>query len=137
MQQLDTARCPYCLQELTPSYKRDLIESIRKILSEVVENHRQILRDKIWGDMYVDLSPFSNLKSYQICDGIVKQVDEYIRANNELLQRKIDNPYEPIQMTVPSLDPLLLRLSTSLSNMEQERIEHNKKQREQPPLSKN
>lgn len=136
LQQSDTARCPYCLQELTPAYKRDLIESIRKILSEVVENHRQILRDKMWGDMYVDLSPFSGLKSYQICDGLVKQVDEYIRANNELLQRKIDNPYEPIQPTVTSLAPLLLQLSTSLSNMEKERIEHNKKAKSTTPIIK-
>lgn len=136
LEQSDTVSCPYCLQKLTPDYKKDLIESIRKILSKVVENHKQILRDKIWGEMYVDLSPFTPLKSYQICESFLKQVDEYIKANNELLQQKIDNPYEPIRTTVTSIQPLLLQLSEALSNMEKERVEYNKKAQSTAPIIK-
>lgn len=49
----ETKSCPYCLQELTPGYKDDLIQSIEKILNETVEDHRKILREKIWGEMYI------------------------------------------------------------------------------------
>lgn len=132
----DTVLCPYCLQELTPEYKRDLIESIRKILSKDVENHRQILRDKIWGEMCIELSYFEGLKGYQICRDLVKQVDECIKSNNELLQHKIDNPYEPIQAKAATIQSLISQLSIALSNLERERVDHNKKAKSTAPIIK-
>lgn len=136
LERSDTVSCPYCLQELTPEYKRGLIESIRKILSKDVENHRQILRDKIWGEMCIDLSYFEGLKSYQICNELVKQVDECIKANNELLQHKIDNPYDPIQAKAASIQSLISELSIALSNLERERMDHNKKAKSTAPIIK-
>lgn len=136
LERSDTVSCPYCLQKLTPEYKRDLVGSIRKILSEVVENHRQILRDKIWGEMNIVLCSFSGLESCQTCEELVKQVDERIKTNNELLQQKIDNPYEPIQTAITPIHPLLLQLSTALANMEKERIDHNKKAKSTTPIIK-
>lgn len=136
LERSDTVSCPYCLQDLTPEYKKDLIESIRKILSKDVENHRQILRDKIWGEMCIDISPFEGLKSYQICNDLVKQVDERIKVNNELLQHKIDNPYELIQTKVASIQSLISQLSMALSDLEKERMDHNKKAQSTAPIIK-
>ena len=132
----ETKLCPYCLQELTPGYKDDLIQSIEKILNETVEDHRKILREKIWGEMYIDLFPFEKLDGFSTCKELIMQIDEAIKSNNNLLQQKIDNPYEPISTETVSIHSLLSQLTIALANLENKRVAHNKKARSTEPFLK-
>ena len=132
----ETKSCPYCLQELTPGYKDDLIQSIEKILNEAVEDHRKILKEKIWGEMYIDLFPFEKLDGFSTCKELIMQIDEAIKSNNNLLQQKIDNPYEPISTETVSIHSLLSQLTIALANLENKRVAHNKKARSTEPFLK-
>ena len=132
----ETKSCPYCLQELTPGYKDDLIQSIEKILNETVEDHRKILREKIWGEMYIDLFPFEKLDGFSTCKELIMQIDETIKSNNNLLQQKIDNPYEPISTETVSIHFLLSQLTAALANLENTRIAYNKKAKSTDPFLK-
>ena len=132
----ETKSCPYCLQELTPGYKDDLIQSIEKILNETVEDHRKILREKIWGEMYIDLFPFEKLDGFSTCKELIMQIDEAIKSNNNLLQQKIDNPYEPISTETVSIHFLLSQLTAALANLENTRIAYNKKAKSTDPFLK-
>ena len=40
----ETTQCPYCFQEVTTEYKDSLVNSIEKVLSKAVEDHRKSLR---------------------------------------------------------------------------------------------
>ena len=130
----ETKSCPYCLQELSPEYKNDLLQSIEKILSKAVEEHRQILRDKIWGEMNIDLFSFEKLESVSVCKELISQIDDAVKSNNNLLQQKIDNPYEPISTEAASIHSLLSQLSTTLVSLENERVEFNKKSKRIDPF---
>ena len=132
----ETKSCPYCLQELTPGYKDDLIQSIEKILNETVEDHRKILKEKIWGEMYIDLFPFEKLDGFSTCKELIMQIDEAIKSNNNLLQQKIDNPYEPISTETVSIYSLLSQLTTALANLENTRVAYNKKAKSTDPFLK-
>ena len=132
----ETKSCPYCLQELTPGYKDDLIQSIEKILNETVEDHRKILREKIWGEMYIDLFPFEKMDGFSTCKELIMQIDEAIKSNNNLLQQKIDNPYEPISTETVSIHFLLSQLTAALANLENTRIAYNKKAKSTDPFLK-
>lgn len=136
LERSETKSCPYCLQELTPGYKVDLIQSIEKILNEAAEDHRKILREKIWGEMYIDLFPFEKLDGFSTCKELMMQIDEAIKSNNNLLQQKIDNPYEPISTGIASIHSLLSQLTIALANLENKRVAHNKKARSTEPFLK-
>ena len=64
------------------------------------------------------------------------QIDEAIKSNNNLLQQKIDNPYEPISTETVSIHFLLSQLTAALANLENTRIAYNKKAKSTDPFLK-
>lgn len=116
----------YCFQKLTAEYKSDLIQSIERVLSNAVKEHQQSLRDMMHEEMTIDLSPFAALKGYERCVDLVRRINSAVRSNNDLLQRKIDNPYEIPESDLMEIQPLMKQLREALADLEKERLEYNR-----------
>lgn len=130
----DTNQCPYCFQQITATYKAGLVQSIEKVLSKIVEERQGLLREKIRGEIPIDLSPFEQLRGHSTCVELMKQIDAAVKKNNDLLQRKIDNPYDTVEDSVLPVQDLTLRLSNALTELEHERMEHNQQAKNTQPI---
>ncbi len=123
-----TTYCPYCLQDLTPEYRTNLVGRIQKILADEVKRHQEQLHALKVQELELDLSAYSTLDSFQICTDLVISLNNIIRANNNLLQNKIDNSYIPIiYEELTDIANIVSALETNLKKLEEERISHNKK----------
>ena len=110
--------CPYCLQDLTVDYKEKLVRKIQKVLTDKVKNHQVQLKNLKYNKLEFDLSFFSSLKSYQQCDELLKKIDDTIDTNNEIIQKKIDNPYVPLNdKDISNVAELIKKLNTKLDNL--------------------
>lgn len=94
--------CPYCMQVLNDDYKKELVKSIQKVLSKVVEEHQKELKDYLVQIEGIDLSAFKNLKNYEECTRIWKLIVDKISIYNDKLNDKISNPY--VQIHIENLD---------------------------------
>ena len=94
-----TTHCPFCLQPVSAEYRIDLEKSIRKILSKEVEKHKRELQQIF---LYAVKVPFSQLEGKlaikAIAEGktILESLNQSIDTCNQLVQRKMENPYESI-----------------------------------------
>ena len=122
-----TKSCPYCLQPLETGYKNDLAISIQKVLSKEVEKHRQELRSLIVNKIEIDFSKITELNESRNLESIVKEVNKILLDNNNKLQQKIDNPYNPIEIEDIRIKELYDKLRSSLTKIEKERNEYNEK----------
>ena len=77
------------------------------------------------GEMSIDLSPFAALKGYGQCVDLVREIDSAVHANNDLLQGKIDNPYEVPEGDLTEIQPLMNQLGEARVDLEKERLEYN------------
>ena len=124
----ETYICPTCLQPVSEKYKQDLVQSVQKVLSKTVEEHLAELRTVMAEEIEIDFSPFSKLEmSTNSCLEILAQINMGIRNNNLLIQSKIDNPYSICNGEIISVSNLLTQLNKALENLENERLEYNKK----------
>ncbi len=120
--------CPYCLQDLTVDYKEKLVRKIQKVLTDKVKNHQVQLKNLKYTKLEFDLSFFSSLKSYQQCDELLKKINDTIDTNNEIIQKKIDNPYVPLNdKDISNVAELIKKLNTKLDNLKKEKDIHNTK----------
>lgn len=122
---LKPAICPKCFQELSDSYRLDLVESIQKVLSKDVEEHQRALRSKELPQVLIDLTPFKDLISHQICSDLIDSINSMIDNNNTLLKCKYDNPYTPITDELSDISKDLTALEDALEQLENERIAYN------------
>lgn len=123
----ETIECPYCFQEVTKAYKESLVTSIEKVLSKDVEDHQKALQDFILVPMSIDLSLFEKLEGYQECVDMIAKINDDIQENNNNLSKKIENPYEVININVSTVKNMILQLITALEALERNRVEYNKK----------
>ena len=120
--------CPYCLQDLTVDYKEKLVRKIQKVLTDKVKTHQVQLKNLKYNKLEFDLSFFSSLKSYQQCDELLKKINHIIDTNNEIIQKKIDNPYVPLNdKDISNVAELIKKLNTKLDNLKKEKDIHNTK----------
>lgn len=121
--------CPYCFQPLTNERKESLIASIQKVLSRAVEEHQNALRRHVYGDILPDadreLAPFADLQSYSRCYSLVQKISRAVQNNNELLEKKIENPFEPINANLTNVNDLVQQLNESLEELDKEKAEYN------------
>ncbi len=123
-----TTYCPYCLQDLTPEYRANLVGRIQKILADEVKRHQEQLYALKVQELELELSAYSTLDSFQTCTDLVLSMNNIIRSNNNLLQNKIDNSYVPIiYEELTDIANIVSALETNLKKLEEERISHNKK----------
>ena len=133
----ETYICPTCLQPVSEKYKQDLVQSVQKVLSKTVEEHLAELRTVMAEEIEIDFSPFSKLEmSTNLCLEILAQINMGIRNNNLLIQSKIDNPYSICNGEIISVSNLLTQLNKALENLENERLEYNKKITDTKPIIK-
>ena len=126
--------CPYCFQPVSDDYKSNLVASIEKVLTKTVEDHRKALEGYVYGDIIVDISPFSELHSYEMCVALIDKINIAIQANNELIQQKIKYPYHPIENSNYNIASTIKQLIEALKKLEFERIEFNKKAADTRPI---
>lgn len=130
----ENSYCPYCLQTVSNEYKIDLVRSIEKVLSKEVEKHQESLRSLIRDTIYMDLSHYEKLASYQVCVELLETINAAIQTNNTQLQIKIANPYEPVNSGYKPLCKQLEQLTEMLAKLEQERLEYNEKVTDPTPI---
>lgn len=62
--------CPFCLQTINEDYKKELTTSIKKVLSQEVEEHKKALSKLIISPIEINIEPFSKLNQ-EILDTII------------------------------------------------------------------
>lgn len=130
-----TTFCPYCLQDLTTEYKANLVMQIQKVLTDEVKNHQTQLKSLEHTELTLELSPFSILPSYQTCMSLIVKINETLVINNTLIQRKFENPYEPIiDEELTDIIESVKSLDKTLKKLEEERKAHNNKAINTKPL---
>lgn len=120
--------CPSCLQPITESYKKELVDSIEKVLSEDVDEHILELSRVKLPLISIDLSNFSVIdqESVRECQQSIRKANQTIEDYNLLLQKKIENTYIPINNQFSLLDEIN-EITQKLVNLESMRIKYNKK----------
>ena len=132
-----TKECPYCLQSLTKQYKKNLIDSIQKVLNKIVKEHQRKLEILIIDELTIDFSTYEKLgKTKGICEDLVNKINQMIKENNQRLQEKIDDPYTPIETEMTEISLLFENLVEALEKLEEARILFNKKVKATAPIKK-
>ena len=132
----ETITCPYCLQDISPEYKADLLSSIEKVLSKKVDAHQESLYQKIQEEIAVDLSPYKDITGYEECISLIEKINTLIRSNNNLINLKNANPYNPIETEETIVADLSIKLNAALEELEKERIVHNDEATKSEPIKK-
>lgn len=129
--------CPYCMQVLHDDYKKDLVKSIQKVLSKVVEEHQEELKDSLVRIDELDLSAFMSLKRYEEFNGIWKLIVDKISMYNDKLKDKISNPYVPIHIENLGVKRLVSQLCEVHGNLCEELRYYNEEAAKVDPIKNN
>lgn len=119
----DTTHCPFCLQPVSAEYRIGLEKSIRKILSKEVERHKRELQQTFLCAVEI---PFSRLEGKlaikAVTEGqtILKALNHNIESCNQLIQRKMGNPYESIDLPNLNLEKQAILLRSVLEDINQQ-----------------
>ncbi len=122
-----TVECPFCLRPVSEDYKNSLVQSIEKVLSRAVENHKTELGRLRMAPVSIDLSPFEKLDGSILkqCSYALNNLNEAINRVNEAIERKIQNPYAPIDLKNENIEEKVNELRTALNKLETERNKYN------------
>lgn len=122
----ELTQCPKCHQPISEQYKTELIRSIKKVLSEEVENHQNRLQEHVLSELVLNLDPFQGLPSYQSCVDQIAAINQSIQYNNGLLQSKKADPYAPINDDLIDIERAVSTLGESLQQLNNDRLVHNR-----------
>lgn len=128
------AKCPKCHQPLTEQYKTDLITSIKKVLSDEVKKYQQSLKAHELQEIVLDMFPFRELGSCQSCIDRIAIINQIIQRNNAIIQARSKNPYTSATEELISFAEDLRILEELLTQLEKERIKHNKSVTDTAPI---
>ena len=120
--------CPFCLQTINENYKKELTASIKKVLSQEVEEHKKALSKLIISPIEINLEPFSKLNQ-EILDTIIialNSLNETIEFCNIDIKKKIENPFLKIEEKTYNLQGKLQLLCERLNLLEEDRVRYNK-----------
>ena len=120
----DKKECPFCFQPLSSDYKKSIIASIEKVLNKAVEDHKKDLIKCVCNTVSFIFEPFKKLKSYQACVETAEKLNNAIAINNDIINKKIGNLFEPISVE-SSVSALISQFKKALETMEQERLVYN------------
>lgn len=134
----DVDYCPSCLQPVSENYKKELVNSIEKVLSKDVDEHTSELSKAKIPLLTLDLTDFVELNQLGVneCVQAIESANQIIEKYNSLLQKKIDNTYTPIKDEFPLFEKIA-EIRNCLANLERSRIEYNKKFDELDSLREN
>ncbi|HBT86803.1 MAG TPA: hypothetical protein DEB12_12995 [Porphyromonadaceae bacterium] len=124
----ETVACPFCLQPIDAEYRVSLSDSIRKVLSRIVEEHKDALHRLIVSKIVIDFQPYEALNSniLEDCKAKLQQLNDTIERFNATIQEKIDKPFTPIILNSIDIQEKLKVLNGALFVLEQIRTDYNK-----------
>lgn len=124
----ETVRCPFCLQPIDEEYRVSLSDSIRKVLSRIVEEHKDALNGLIVNKIVIDFQPYEALNSgiLEDCKARLQQLNDTIERFNATIQEKIYKPFTPIILDSIGIQKQLKVLNGALFVLEQIRTDYNK-----------
>lgn len=122
----DEKDCPFCFQKVDKVYSNQLIESIEKILSQKAEDHIKELEKVRLEEWTIDFTPYIKLPQeiVETCEKSFSEYNSEIRRINDLIEKKINNVYEPIIEKI-ILQECIDNLNRSLMELQNSRIEYN------------
>lgn len=102
-------RCPYCQQKVNSQWKKDLLLSISKVLETQTNDYisNQIEQFRISGLPEIDWKNFQPLGKPELvesCKNAIEVLIGKISYINHLLDRKLNNPYQPIIKEAKSIE---------------------------------
>lgn len=123
----DVNRCPYCLQEITQSYKEELFKSIQNILSKEADEHQIKLRRMLINSIAFDATFYDEIDTYvKPVQDALEVLNKSIAEWNELVEQKINDIYTPIEGVIFDIDVLYEKYIDTLQELENARQEYNK-----------
>ncbi|MGX7026016.1 AAA family ATPase [Vagococcus hydrophili] len=119
--------CLYCTQSVDSELKKDLVESVKNILSELVDRHKDELEKQIIGEVKIDFDEYDKLDTRLLEESKANMcaLNEQLEKINNLIKKKIKHPYTPVLEDVPDYLGKLNKLNESLNSLEKERIQYN------------
>ena len=119
--------CPYCLKTVTSDYKSELTESIQRVLSKIVDQHKAELKSLKLSKVTFDKSAYVvlNRELVEKCESLVSDINTDIDLYNSLIDRKFDNVYTPVFQRVLGISEKIKIANLSLSALETQRENHN------------
>jgi hypothetical protein len=132
----DTSFCPYCLQDIAPNYKADLVKSIEKVLSKEVEQHQGLLEKKKIGVLSFDFSEFKELEGYEHCLELMEKINQSVEKANTLIDQKKNNPYSPITNETIDIGVCSKKLEKALVELADQKRVHNEKSKSTAPIAR-
>ncbi len=124
----ETLECPYCLQPINSEYREALYNSIRKVLSKKVEEHKKALNDLFISKIEIEFQQYVALKPNVLenCKNKLQELNDAINGFNNMIQLKINKPFTPINLKQIGIHEKLNVLNDALFVLEQIRKEYNK-----------
>ena len=119
----DVQNCPFCTKAISKDEKEELVAGVAKVLDDLVIEHQDKLNKARPFEMRLNLSAFNELGNIKNqCESDVEYCNKLIREYNELISKKIKNPYVPIKA------PLLrYKLAKRTLKVHLEELEHARK----------
>lgn len=123
----NTQICPYCYQPVTNEYKKQVLESIQKVLNKDVEEHILKLK-KINIDEYI----FEKEQYMELDSGLAVELENQSKKCNEIIktykshiETKTDNVFSEIKIESLGLNDNIIKLNGLIEKLESKRIEFN------------
>ncbi len=134
----NTTTCPFCLQPVSIEYKDSLVQSIKKILSKIVEEHKAALLAQKLSQSNIDFLPFQKLDKTTVerCESALRELNAAIEELNSALDAKISNPYAPIELRQLNIGGKVSALKAALEQLEVARLDYNKPLNNIPTLQR-
>lgn len=129
--------CPKCYQPLSVQYKKDIIASIQKVLSEDVKRHQERLKSLLIPCVELNISAYQPLEHYQECVFYIERLNNSIQSNNILLKKKEADPYTPINDELINIAEIATILRNLLKQLENECNEYNQALTDTKPIREN
>ena len=118
--------CPYCFRDITSDYVQHIIDEINMAQNEAVKQHIADLKSSFLLEMNISLFDFEQLDK-ELCLEIEKNItnlNQLIKAQNDKIQEKINNPYEAIDEII-DFSETLANLNNKVKELEQKRLKFN------------
>lgn len=121
-------RCPFCLQEISVEYRENFFQSISRVLSRIVEEHKINLAKCKINEIFFDTVPFEVVDKELLkqCGEQVTLINTKITEVNNLLQKKMDNPYEAITLLKLEINDEITKLCSLLDDLQRKIAVYNR-----------
>lgn len=125
----DTTICPFCLQDVRIDYKKELVNSVEKVLNKTVKEHEAELANSKIQPLSIELSAFEVIdkNAANACNKAIALVNAQIEEINNTIECKLNNLYTPIEDFTTDLQPQLNSLVAFLAELNVKKDEYNER----------